>query len=394
MSARRKVQADLQAPAAAAVAGAVPWDLQRAPRIPVARPRLAPLEAALPYLRRIDAARIYSNFGPLNALFEQRLCAQFGLDEGSVVTCNNATMGLTMALQAAAGRYGGYCVMPAWTFAATAHAALAAGLTPFLVDVDAVTGALTPQIAARALAAAPGRVGAVLPVAPFGLPLDLDAWDAFSARHNVSVVADAAAGFDGLRPGKLPAVVSLHATKVLGIGEGGFVVSTDPAVIADIRRRANFGFDGQRDASLVGGNGKLSEYAAAYGLAALDLWRLHRIEYQAVAAYYRAALRDAPGLRLAPGLGDEWICSTFCIEAAPPALAEIELRLTQAEIATRRWWGKGLHGQRAFRALPRTALRTTDRLAASTLGLPCWPGISVEALDEVVSIVLDVLGRT
>ena len=102
-------------------------------------------------------------------------------------------------------------------------------------------------------------------------------------------------------------------------------------------------------------------------------------------------LRDEPRVRLAPGLGDDWICSTFCIEAAPAAITEIERRLTKAEIATRRWWGKGLHGQRAFRDLPRTALRTTDRLAASTLGLPCWPGISAEALDEVVAIVLDVL---
>src|SRR3569833_3113493 len=272
--------------AASPAPGAVPWDLQRPPRIPVAKPRLAPLDAALPYLRRIDEARIYSNFGPLNALFERRLCERFGLAEGSVVTCANGTAGLTLALQAAAGRYGGYCIMPAWTIAATAHAAIAAGHTPFQADGDGETGVLTPQIARRAMLAAPGRVAAVLPVAPFGLPVDLAAWDAFTAKTGVGVVLDAAAGFDALEPASTAAVVSLHATKVMGIGEGGFVISTAPARLADIRRRANFGFDGQRDAALAGGNGKLSEFGAAYGLAALDLWSIQRAEHQAVATYY------------------------------------------------------------------------------------------------------------
>lgn len=391
MLAKRKIKPKVEAAAPALIAGATPWDLQRSPRIAVAKPRLAPLEAALPYLRQIDASRIYSNFGPLNALFEQKLGERFGLAEGSIVTCCNGTAGLTLALQAAAGRYGGYCIMPSWTFAATAHAAIAAGLTPFLADVDAATGALTPQIAKRAMLAAPGRVAAVLPVAPFGLPVDLRGWDAFTDKTGVGAVLDAAAGFDALAPARTPAVVSLHATKVLGIGEGGFIASTDAARIADIRRRANFGFDGQRDASLAGGNGKLSEFGAAYGLAALDLWSLQRAEYQTVAAYYRAAFAGEPRLRLALGMGEDWVCSTFNIETAPAAVAAIENRLMEAQIATRRWWGKGLHGHRAFKDLPRMALRTTDRLAASTLGLPCWPGLSRAEIDEVVSIVRSVL---
>lgn len=375
------------------VSPSTPWDLARTPRIPVARPRLAPLEAALPYLKRIDQARIYSNYGPLNALFEARLAERFGLAEGCVVTCANATIGLTLALQAAANGEPGLCIMPAWTFAATAHAAIAAGLTPFLADVDPATGALTPELARQALVQAPGRVAALMPVAPYGQPLDLATWRAFEAASGVGVVIDAAAGFDALKPGPMASVVSLHATKVLGIGEGGFVIAEDPALIADVRRRANFGFDGQRDASLAGGNGKLSEYGAAVGLAALDLWGLQRAEYQSALGYYRAALADAPGVKIAEGLGEAWVCSTFCIEVEPKACAEIERRLTRAEIATRRWWGKGLAGHRAFGDLPRMDLPVTERLAASTLGLPCWPGISAEALDEIVQIVRDVVGR-
>ncbi|MDP3855267.1 DegT/DnrJ/EryC1/StrS aminotransferase family protein [Phenylobacterium sp.] len=372
---------------------AKPWDLARAPRIPVARPRLVELSAALPYLRAIDASRTYSNFGPLNAQFETRLAAQFGLEPGHVATCNNATSGLTMALQRAAGRGGRYCLMPAWTFAATAHAALAAGLTPYLVDVDPTTWAVTPQIALEALPRISHGVAAIVPVAPFGLPLDAQAWDAFQAQTGVEVVLDAAAGFDGLQVGRAAAVVSLHATKILGIGEGGFVASRDAELIVDVRRRSNFGFDGSRDSSLIGCNGKLSEFGAAYGLAALDHWRLQRAQYQSVLGYYRASLADTPDLKIAPGLGDDWMASTFNIEAPEAAILEIETRLSEAEIATRRWWGHGLQGHQAFADLPRAALPVTERLAATTLGLPCWPGLDTTAIDEISAIVRAVLQR-
>lgn len=373
---------------------AKPWDLAKAARVPVAKPRLAEFAAALPYLRSIDDTRTYSNFGPLNTRFEQRLAEHFGLGAGCVVTCSNATVGLSMALQQAAAKSGGrYCLMPSWTFAATAHAAIAAGLTPFLVDVEATSMALSPEIAAEALADAPGPIAAVLPVAPFGLPLNAADWDAFETATGIPVVIDAAAGFDGLKPGRAPSVVSLHATKVLGIGEGGFITSTDPALIADIRRRSNFGFDGARDATLSGCNGKISEYAAAIGHAALDLWPLMRMQYANVLAYYRSALAGTPHLTIAEGLGETWAASTFNIEAPEPAILEIERRLTQAGIATRRWWGAGLHGHQAFRYLPRRDLPTTRRLAAETLGLPCWPGLSTEEMDEVSATVRGVLCR-
>ena len=394
MARTRRRREDETAPQPAVASSAVrPWDLAQPPRVPVARPKLAALEAALPYLREIDDGRTYSNFGPLNARFEARLAERLGLPAACVVTCNNATTGLTLALQAAAARGGRYCVMPAWTFAATAHAAIAAGLTPYLADVHPETGALTPQIAKAALREAPGPVAAVLPVAPFGRPLDPEAWDLFEEISGVPVVIDAAAGFDAVKPGFAPSVVSLHATKALGIGEGGFIASCDLAFIADMRRRSNFGFNGSRDAELSGCNGKLSEYGAAFGHAALDTWTVQRMQLQAVLAYYRAALAGLP-VRMADGLGETWVCSTFNIEASEAAVLRIEHALARAGIATRRWWGRGLHGPQAFADLPRTALPVTERLAAATLGLPCWPGLETQAIDEIVAIVREALSAS
>jgi dTDP-4-amino-4,6-dideoxygalactose transaminase len=71
--------------------------------------------------------------------------------------------------------------------------------------------------------------------------------------------------------GVQPIAVSLHATKVLGIGEGGAVLSSDPALIERIIAMTGFGYRcAGRVAELRGGNYRISEYAAAVGLAALE----------------------------------------------------------------------------------------------------------------------------
>jgi dTDP-4-amino-4,6-dideoxygalactose transaminase len=142
----------------------------------------------------------------------------------AVTTVANATLGLMATLAALDPLPGALCAVPAWTFIATPQAALIAGLTLWFLDVHPETWALDPAAVELALEQAPGPVAAVMPVLPFGRPCDLAGWSAFRARTGVPVVIDAAAGFDALDPGDLPCVVSLHATKALGCGEGGFLV--------------------------------------------------------------------------------------------------------------------------------------------------------------------------
>ena len=118
-------------------------------------------------------------------------------------------------------------MIPAWTFVASPQAAMLAGLVPYFVDVDPEPGRSTRTRSRRVIEQAPAEVGAVMPVVPFGRPIDLAAWDRFRSTSGLAVVIDAAAGFDAVVPTGTPAVVSLHATKVLGTGEGGFVLCND-----------------------------------------------------------------------------------------------------------------------------------------------------------------------
>ena len=165
--------------------------------IPVLRPRLPSAEQLLPYLRRIDATRIYTSWGPLALELEERLCRRFSLPVGGVVSASSGTSALTAAILTAAGRAAGQrglAIVPALTFVATAAAAEACGYTVRIVDVDPETWQLDPErMAARTDL---DEVGIVIPVAPFGRPVPQTAWLEFRERTGIPVVIDGAATFE------------------------------------------------------------------------------------------------------------------------------------------------------------------------------------------------------
>jgi dTDP-4-amino-4,6-dideoxygalactose transaminase len=356
--------------------------------IPILRPKLPTADRIAPYLAKIDQSRLYSNFGPHAEALEERLAAHFGLSGGTVTTVTNATLGLTLALMAQAAPPATLCIMPAWTFVASAHAVVLAGLAPYFVDVDPLTWALDPTVVEREIAHAPGRVGAVMVVAPFGRPIGYEEWDEFRLRTGLPVVIDAAAAFDSLEVGQCPAVVSLHATKIIGVGEGGFVASRDTALIRGVRERSNFGFHGGRNAETAAMNAKLSEYHAAVGLAALDIWGEIRADWMAAAGHYRRALAESNSVNLQPGFGETWVSSTCVVSVTERAHAKVQSELASAGIDTRMWWGSGVHRERAVAHCRSGHLSATENLANSTLGLPLYRDLPEQDVQHIVTTML------
>lgn len=350
--------------------------------LPVARPRLPTAEAVFPYLQRIDSARWYSNFGPLLSELEARLAARFPAG-AEVVTVANGTQALTLTLKAMDLPAGGYVAIPAWTFVATAHAVIQAGLRPWFVDVDSDSWMMRPEAIAELPAAVREALVAVIPVCAFGALGDLPAWRAFRDETGVPVVLDAAAAFDALQDADLPAVVSLHATKVLGLGEGGFLATRDADLALRVRRLSTFGFHGSRESRIPATNAKLSEYAAAVGLAALDSWAADRLRFALAAQHLRISLINQPDVRFQAGWGSDWVTSV-CNVALPEGAADAVAAALGAEgVETRRWWGQGCHVSPAFADCGRGDLSRTDRLGGSVLGLPFAIDLSVPEIRRI-----------
>lgn len=357
----------------------------------IARLELPKAEALLPYLRRIDDARWYSNFGPLLTEFEARLAARFE-PQTQIVTCVNATQGLTLCLQALQLPPGSLCAVPSYTFVATAHAVIAAGLTPYFLDVDAEDWTLQPQAVRQALASAPAPISAVIVVAPFGLMPDLTPWLEFRDETGVQVVVDAAAAFDALDAAPLPTVVSLHATKVLGIGEGGFLATDDQHLAQRVRQLTTFGFRGSRESQIHATNAKLSEYAAAMGLAAMDAWPHNRLRWMRAAQSVRAAMAHLPQMAFQSGWGLTWTTSVCSVRLPDGMAAAMERGLNARGVETRRWWGLGCHTNPAFADCPRGDLTQTDRLGGAVIGLPFSIDLDHEQINRVAAALAEHIG--
>ncbi len=360
-------------------------------RIPVLKPKLPQSSAIIPYLEQIDANRWYGNYGPLVRALEARIADMLHAQPNQVIMIANGTLGLTVALQALEVKRGSLCIMPSWTFTATPAAALAAGLEPIFLDVDKATQALTPEYIKSQIKSIKQPIGAVIPVSSFGAPLNVAQWDRFTEETGIPVVIDAAAAFDTMTSGHMhigrtPVMISLHATKICGIGEGGLLLSQSSDTADRIRHIINFGFENDRLSHRIAINGKGSEYNAAVGMAVLDNWAETRAQWGKVQKYYIDTLGKA-GIEC--WMHPDWITST-CNIIVPNEAAALGVALKDYNIDTRRWWETGCHVHPAYRSCRiHDELTATKWLGQSMLGLPGAIDISEEDLRYICNAVID-----
>jgi dTDP-4-amino-4,6-dideoxygalactose transaminase len=356
-------------------------------RIPLLVAQLPDTEALLPYLRQIDANRWYTNFGPLVTKLEQRFAATFAPTRSApkVITATSGTAGLELVLGALELPRGSNVLLPALTFVATATAVIRAGYNPLIADVDTSTWLLTPETAREYAAHYP--VAAVMPVATFGNPQDVEAWDAFAADTGIPVVIDAAGAFGNQSVGQHSHVVfSLHATKALAAGEGGLVVTYDQELATRVRRLSNFGIDLERGSQVfvAGENGKLSEYHAAVAHAALDQWPVVAERRRAVQARYQHVLsQHCPDLRLQRRAENG--IYPILVGRLPRGLRARDLQpaLLARGIETRQWYCPTLDRHPAFAAFAAGPLPVAHELSERLIGLPFFIDISEEQMQRV-----------
>lgn len=251
----------------------------------------------------------WSNGGPLVARLEQELAARGGWRHA--IATSSGTAALTAALMALDLPAGGEVITTPLTFRATTLAIEAAGLTPVFAAVDADTLNLS---AAAVIEARSERTVAIVPVHLFGLAVDR-AIDQVAAAHGLPVVYDAAHAF-GLPEvadrGTLTAF-SLHATKLLHTGEGGFVATNDDALAQRVREVINFGID--NNGGHAGFNGKLAELPAAVGLAVIPRLEAEITARRGLRARYAEIFKASGRARQhAPGIDRALIIEVFRCE--------------------------------------------------------------------------------
>lgn len=266
------------------------------PPVPMAQPVLGPEE--LDAVREVLDSGMLS-LGPRVPAFEQAFAERTGGAHASAVS--SGTAGLHLAVRAVGVEPGSEVVTSPFSFVATANAVLYEQATPVFVDIDPDTLNITPDAAAAAIT---DRTSALLPVSIFGKACDVDGFRAL----DLPVVEDAAQALggtyaDGTPIGSKghPTVFAFYANKQLTTGEGGVVVTGDPAVKARMDSERNQGRAPNMDwldHDRLGFNYRLTDIACAIGLVQLQRLDGMLADRQRVASLYHEALADLPVERL------------------------------------------------------------------------------------------------
>ena len=304
------------------------------PFLPFALPEIGDEEIA----EVVDTLRSgWVTTGPKARRFEEDFVAFLGDASLQAMAVNSATAGLHLALEALGIGPGDEVITTTHTFTATAEVVRYLGADVVLVDIDPATLNIDP---AAVEAAITPRTKAILPVHYAGLAAPMDAILAIARRHGLKVVEDAAHALPTTHAGALvgtlasdATVFSFYANKTITTGEGGMVVTRDPALAARIKVMRLHGIS--RDAfdrftaktpswyyEIVAPGYKynLTDIAAALGIHQLkraDGFQRRRAE---IAARYDAAFAGLPLVRPpGPAAGDRHAWHLYVVRLADAA---------------------------------------------------------------------------
>lgn len=361
-------------------------------RIPVAAPVFAGNERAY-VLECLDSTWI-SSAGPFVARFEQAFADRTGVRRAEA--CANGTVALHLVLRALGVGPGDEVVVPALTFVASANAVTYCGARPVFCDIDPVTWNIDPGDLERRLGP---RTKAVIAVHLYGHPAPMDELRAVLAGRDVALVEDAAeahgARYRGSAAGALgdAAAFSFYGNKIITTGEGGMVTTDDEALADRVRLLKGQGMDPSRRYWFieVGYNYRLTNVAAAIGLAQLERLDWHLGRRRAIADGYRQRLKDLPSLAwqypLAGAEPSWWMFTIRLVGGGAGRRDRVMAMLAEDGIETRPAF-PALHRLPPYRELaPEGGLPVAETVADEGISLPTWAGLSDDDLDVVVASV-------
>jgi dTDP-4-amino-4,6-dideoxygalactose transaminase len=325
--------------------------------------------------------------GPLVERFEQEFAGFCRAREAVGVA--SGTDAIELSLRALGIGTGDEVITAANTCVPTVAGIEAAGATPVLVDVDETSFTLDPGELADATTS---RTRAIVPVHLYGQCADVAAIAEHAREHGLAVVEDAAqahgAAIDGRRTGSLAAAAafSFYPTKNLGaLGDGGVIVTNDPAVAATARELRSFGARAGGEAVRHGSNSRLDPLQAALlsvKLTRLEAWNERRRE---LASLYRTELSGSlsvPDERR----GTYHVYHLFVVRSA--RRDELARELERRGIGTLVHYPHAVHEHPAYHALARPGrLGRSERLAREVLSLPLYPELTEDEVRVVASAV-------
>jgi perosamine synthetase len=290
-------------------------------------------------------------------------------------------------------------IVPTLTYVASANCVRYCGATPVFADSEEDTWNLDP---ARVAEAVTPRTKAILPVHLYGHPARMDELREIAVQYELIVVEDAAEAHGAQCNGRVvgsigdSAVFSFYGNKIITTGEGGMLVTNDGELATQARQLRGQGQDPARRYwfPIIGFNYRMTNVAAAIGVAQMERIDWHLERRRTVARWYRARLEGVPGLTFSPEA--EWARNAYwmsCVvlgDGVASTRDDVAERLAESGVETRPFFYP-MHTLPPYRELVGDAtFPVAERLASRGLNLP-----SSALLEENdVAYVCDALVRS
>ncbi|WP_301704457.1 DegT/DnrJ/EryC1/StrS aminotransferase family protein [uncultured Parabacteroides sp.] len=332
--------------------------------------------------------------GPMVKTFGVNLATYLGVEY--VIPCGNCTDALQIALMRLNLQKGDEVIVPAFTYAAAAEAAVLLGLVPVLVDVDPRTFNISPDAIAGAIT---DRTKVIITVHLFGQSCDMQPILELAQKHDLLVIEDDAQSLgaeytfsDGTvkKTGTMGNIgtLSFFPTKILGCyGDGGAVIVHDAEFAEEVRMTTVHGQNIKYHHQIIGCNSRLDTLQAAILNAKLKHIESFIAARQAAARKYDNALKDLDGILLPSRLqASSHVYHQYTIQVLDGRRDALQAHLKAQGIPALVYYPVPMQEQMAFKQYARISgdLSVAKELTDNVLSLPIHTEMEEDVLDYII----------
>ena len=248
---------------------------------------------------------------------------------GRKVVCLSAgTAAVHLALLACGVGQGDEVIVQSFTFCASSHPITYLGATPVFVDSESTTWNMDPELLEKAILDRKEKTGkypkAIVPVALYGMPYQIDKIMEIADKYGIPVVEDAAEGMGSRFNGQVLGtfgkfgVLSFNGNKMITTSGGGALICRNAEDANTIMWYATQARDAYPyyEHTAIGYNYRMSNVCAGIGRGQMTVLDSHIAHHKHVQSLYKELLKDVQGITLHEQPADSRYDSNFWLCAA------------------------------------------------------------------------------
>jgi UDP-2-acetamido-2-deoxy-ribo-hexuluronate aminotransferase len=337
--------------------------------------------------KRIQTVLDHQRFimGPEVQELEEKLAQYVGVKH--CIGVANGTDGLQISMMALGIGPGDEVITTPFSFIATAETIVLLGAKPIFVDINPKTYNINPNLIEQAITP---KTKAILPVNLYGQCADFDKINKIAAKHNLTVIEDAAQSFGATYKTKKSCSLStigctsFFPSKPLGAyGDAGACFTDDDELAKAIREIRVHGQDRRYHHSRIGINGRIDTLQAAILLAKFEIFPKEIEAKSEIGQRYSKLLKNS---NVVPPYIESYNTSVYAqYTIQTDNRDELQQKLKAKDIPTAVHYPIPLNQQPALKQSIKVPVAET--VANKVISLPIHPLLSKKDMNIIVQVI-------